>query len=156
MYDKLLVALDGSRLAERVLPVVEPLAERFGGTLVLLSAILAPEEVMPAASPVAPGVLPGPALDPQAIVDADRGDATRYLAEVAARLRQRGLAVRVEMPQGPAAAAIVTFARREAVDLIAMTTHGRGGLGRLVFGSVADEVLRQAPCPVLLVRIPEE
>jgi nucleotide-binding universal stress UspA family protein len=62
----------------------------------------------------------------------------------------------LQQPEGTAAEMILEHARRMKTDLIALTTHGRSGLGRVVFGSVADEVLRKAPCPVLLVQVSEE
>ena len=66
------------------------------------------------------------------------------------------LTVNTEHPEGPAADEIVKRATELGVSLILMTTHGRSGLGRVVFGSTADSVLRHAPCPVLLVRVTDE
>jgi nucleotide-binding universal stress UspA family protein len=157
VYARILVPLDGSVRAERVLPHVEPLAERFGARVTLLHASEPPAEPiagagMPAAVAVAPVLSPGPA-DTAA---PDHPEGARYLGAVADRLRARGVTVAVETPGGPAAEAILACAEGIGADLIAMTTHGRGGLGRLVFGSVADEVLRGAPCPVLLVRVRDE
>jgi nucleotide-binding universal stress UspA family protein len=71
---------------------------------------------------------------------------------VAGRLEAAGVAVERRRLDGPAGESVVAAAREGGADLIAMTTHGRGGLGRLVMGSVADYVLQHAPCPVLLVR----
>lgn len=85
-----------------------------------------------------------------------RSDASQYLASNRERLEQECLAVTCRTPEGPAAESIVDYARVVGADLIAMTTHGRSGLGRVIFGSVAEAVLRLAPCPVLLVRIPVE
>jgi nucleotide-binding universal stress UspA family protein len=153
MYKRIVVALDGSAAAERILPHVEALAERFGSTLVLLRAT----------APAEPGLvgeavlMSGGALDRAAIMDAPRQEAADYLAGLADRLRQRGLAIDTAQPEGEPAQVIVQHLRREGAGLLAMTTHGRGGLARAVFGSVAEAVLGQAPCPVLLVRIkPEE
>ena len=99
----------------------------------------------------------GPVLDPTPILEAERAEAIRYLNAVAARLKQHNLNVNTEHFEGPPADEIVERARALDVSLILMTTHGRSGLGRLVFGSVADSVLRHAPCPVLLVRVkPDE
>ena len=67
-----------------------------------------------------------------------------------------GVAVRAEPLEGSSVEdALIEHVRGTGADLIAMTTHGRGGLGRLIFGSVADAVLRRAPCPILLVRVRE-
>jgi nucleotide-binding universal stress UspA family protein len=155
MYARILVPLDGSDLAERVLPYVEALAKQFGSTVILLLATDLPRVLLTTGA--APGGTPlaVPVINPKPIVEGERRAAAGYLDAVAERLRAGGLTVECEQPNGPAAETIVEGARRLGADLIAMTTHGRGGLGRLVYGSVADAVLRSAPCPVLLVRVSE-
>lgn len=157
MYEHLLVPLDGSPAAERVLEHAEAIAAAFGSTVTLLRATVSAEMVIletSAGEGVAGDV--GPALDPDPIVEADEVSATEYLEAVAARLRQRKLTVNVEHIEGSASDVIVERAAALGVSLILMTTHGRGGLGRLVFGSVADAVLRHASSPVLLVRSSED
>jgi nucleotide-binding universal stress UspA family protein len=152
MYRRILVALDGSTAAEQVLPHVEALAERFGATVLLLRAVTPPERLIAAAADPSSGMV----VDPEPFLEAEEAeqeDAQAYLGTTARRLEARGVPVEVEAPEADAADVIVVRARERAADLIAMTTHGRGGLGRLIFGSVADAVLRTAPCPVLLVRI---
>jgi nucleotide-binding universal stress UspA family protein len=151
MYERILVPLDGSDLAQQVLPHVEPLAEKLGSTLILVRAIIVPGALIPGTAAGA-GVVAGPIVDPAPIIEADRLAAAGYLAALADRLQVRGFAVEPEQAEGSAHEVIVERAIHHRVGLIAMTTHGRGGLGRLVFGSVADAVLRAAPCPVLLVR----
>jgi nucleotide-binding universal stress UspA family protein len=147
MYARILVALDGSELAEQILPHVECLAEKFGATVTLIRA------TMPVEQAVAPELgIEAVFVDPTPIIEEERREAARYLEHVAERFQGRGIAVQCAQPEGSPAVAILEHARRYNTDLIALTTHGRGGLGRLVFGSVADEVLRKAPCPVLLVR----
>jgi nucleotide-binding universal stress UspA family protein len=155
MYERILVPLDGSALAEQVLPYVEPLAERFGSTIILLRAAPPPGTII-AGTAAGAGTVAGPIVDPTPLVEAEQQEAATYLEQVANRLRGRGLAVQCEEPVSPAGEAIAEQARRLRADLIAMTTHGRGGLARLVLGSVADKVMRSAPCPVLLVRASEE
>ena len=156
MYERLLVAVDGSPAAEQVLAHAEALAKAFGSTITLLRATISAE--MPVTETAGGeasviGELAPPAMDPTPILNADRDAATDYLEQIAARLRSSGLKVDAEHPEGPANHVIVDRAAALGVSLILMTTHGRGGLGRMVFGSVADSVLRHAPCPVLLVRI---
>jgi nucleotide-binding universal stress UspA family protein len=147
MYARILVALDGSQLAEQILPYAEPLAEKFSATVILLRA------TMPVAPAVAAEVgIAGGFVDPTPIIEEERHEAARYLEQVADRLRRRGITVECLHTEGSPAEAILEHAQRSNSDLLALTTHGRGGLGRLVFGSVADEVLRKSPCPVLLVR----
>jgi nucleotide-binding universal stress UspA family protein len=154
MYRRMLVALDGSAVAEQVLPHVEALARQFGSTVLLLRAVTPPERLIASATDVGTGV----AVDPEPFLEAEeaeRDEARAYLQRVAGRLAAQGLSVTVESPDADAATAIVARAQEIGADLIAMTTHGRGSLGRLVFGSVADAVLRAAPCPILLVRVSE-
>jgi nucleotide-binding universal stress UspA family protein len=159
LYARIVVALDGSARAELVLPYAEALAEQFGSSLILLRATT-PAEVIaaPAAAatmpPLAPNVAAMP-IDSAAVVAAERRAVESELRALAQRLRSRGLAVSYEHHEGAAADVIIARARELDASLIAMTTHGRGGLARLVFGSTADAVLRHAPCPVLLVRVGE-
>ena len=158
MYEHLLVALDGSDVAERVLPHVEAIAAAFGSTVTLVRAGIATETLLAqSAAGGGPGIgdVP-PAIDPTLILEADRASTSEYLAGIEARLRRQDLKVKTEQPEGPAEDVIVERARALGVDLILMTTHGRSGLGRVIFGSVADSVLRHAHCPVLLVRVTEE
>ena len=151
MYDCIAVALDGSPLAEQVLPHVEALAEKFGSTLLLVRAVLPVEKVAALVEPAVAGVPLDPTLVEE-MIESDEHDARTYLEHVANALRQRGISVQTQRPHGVAAEAIVDAARRAHANLIALTTHGRSGLGRVIFGSVADEVLHKASAPVLLVR----
>jgi len=154
MYEHLLVALDGSATAEQVLEHAEALAIAFHSTITLLRATVSAETLL--AQTANTGATLGDVasfVDPTPIMDADRDAAVEYLNGVAARLREHQCTVNTEHPEGPAADEIVARARAENVSLILMTTHGRGGLGRVVFGSTADAVLRHAPCPVLMVRV---
>jgi nucleotide-binding universal stress UspA family protein len=75
-----------------------------------------------------------------------------YLAPIAAELRARGIAADWEVRCGAPATTILSAARSLRADLIAMSTHGRSGFGRLLFGSVAEQVLRHADVPVFLMR----
>ena len=155
MYERILVALDGSEVAEQVLPHVEQLARAFGSTLILLEATTAPEKLaaelgagMDAGAPVI--------LDPEPIVEAEEDEAESYLGGVARRLRAAGLTVQAEHLPGAAAEAIVRRAQELNVGLIAMATHGHSGLRHLIFGSTSESVLHQATCPVFVVRAAEE
>lgn len=157
MYEHLLVALDGSPAAERVLEHAEALASSFGSQVTLLRATISAEMVIAeaGAGDATVGQI-APTMDPEPIIDADKASAIEYLNTVAARLHTRNVNVAVEAPPGPASTVIVDRAVELSVNLILMTTHGRSGLGRMVFGSTADSVLRHSPCPVLLVRITHE
>jgi nucleotide-binding universal stress UspA family protein len=155
MYANIVVALDGSSVAEQVLPCVEALAERFASTLTLVRAFLPIESAAALVPPSVAGV-PLDSTQVEDTIEFQDEEAMTYLERVAKALRQRGLVVRTECPQDLAAEAIVEVARRTNADLIALTTHGRGGLGRLVHGSISESVLRAARCPILLVRATNE
>ena len=157
MYTHLLVPLDGSAAAEAALPHAQAVAEKFGARVTILRVTVAPETLIAQTAAGAPG-LPeaGPLLDPTPVVEAEQQEATSYLQRLTQRLTSSGVReVNAEAPEGPAAETIVERARSLGVDLIVMSTHARGGLGRLVFGSTADAVLRHTPCPVLLIRVEE-
>jgi len=145
MYKRALVPLDGSRAAEAILPYIERIAGPLEMEIVLIMAVsLAPEEVI--------GVAPRFGQDSPAHRE---GAAQRYLESPVTDLRTKGVRARARVALGEPAAAIVAAAREAGADLIAMTTHGRSGLGRLLFGSVAESVLRAAPIPVFLLRMTE-
>jgi nucleotide-binding universal stress UspA family protein len=154
MYERILVALDGSEIAERVLPHVEALAKAFGSTLILLQATTSPAKLMAELGgeiDLAPNI-----IDPTEILEEEQQEVGEYLAQLSARLKTDGWTVQTDEPQGDAADTIVKRAAELKADLIAMTTHGRSGLGKLFFGSVAESVLHHAACPVLLVRVHED
>jgi nucleotide-binding universal stress UspA family protein/CBS domain-containing protein len=156
-YEHIMIALDGSQLAEQVLPHVAPLAEKFGSRLTLLRAISPDEDVFLAGASVGAVAVGVPTTELEPLTQEKRLRASQYLETIKARLEARGLTVDCEQPEGlPPADIIVGRARRLGVDLIAMATHARSGVDRVVFGSVADAVLRSAPCPVLLVRANEK
>lgn len=139
---KILVPLDGSQTSEAILRVVERLAGPRDLTTALLEVIEPIPSVVRAETP----------LGLEDMFTFRQRDAERYLAKVAEPLRDKGLRVECAAQYGRAAETIAAFARPEQVDLIAMATHGRSGLGRLFFGSVAEGVLRSAAVPVLLFK----
>ncbi len=156
MYEHLLVALDGSEAAEQVLPHAEALAQKFGSTVTVLRAVVSAETLLAQSATAGPAVGEvAPPMDPTPILEAEQSSASEYLASVEQRLKQSGVQVKVEHPEGNASDLIIERAEALGVSLILMTTHGRSGLGRIVFGSTADSVLRHSRCPVLLVRIHE-
>lgn len=141
MYKRALVPLDGSLLAEAVIPFIVAIAGPLDMAVVLLRVI----EPLPVMAEVPSDVI---ADDLQARIR----DAEEYLSPLAADLRGRGIEARWEVRRGPAVETILTTAKSTGADVIAMTTHGRSGLGRLLFGSVAEQVLRHADVPVFLMR----
>jgi len=146
-----LVPLDGSPHAEEILKPALALGALTGADYTLLRVV---EPV-----PVVGVDLPGYAAAGTDLASLDKlqGDARVYLNGVAARLRGQGLHVQTRVAvNAQAAGAILDEAGRRGQDLIALETHGRGGLARLLLGSVADKVLRGATTPVLVHRTPEK
>ena len=135
---RILVALDGSSLSETILPVAEEWAKEDDAEVILLRAVLADDRLL---------------HDPDAAEVQVVGEVEAYLEAVAERLERRGLTrVRRLVGHDEPATAIVETVRRDGVDLIAMATHGRSGLRRVLVGSVAEAVVRAVPVPVLLLR----
>jgi nucleotide-binding universal stress UspA family protein len=143
-HPRLLAPLDGSRAAETALPVASGLARQLGGELLLVRAAPAPTAGTALDWALAPDI----GVETTALTR----DATDYLARIADRLRQTGVAVQYAARCGEPAAIIEALGRERAVALVVMATHGRTGLPRLALGSVADAVLRQQDRPLLLVR----
>jgi nucleotide-binding universal stress UspA family protein len=140
MAERILLPLDGSPGAESILPQVLRLMERRDAELVLVRAV---------------HLIPATDVDYGLLVAELQDQAEKYVRALEKKLRAEGLRVRGIVEQGPPADIIAEAATREKATLIAMGTHGRTGLSRLIFGSVTELVLRRAPCPVFLVRTTE-
>lgn len=143
MYKRVLVPLDGSELAEAVIPFILDIAGPLDIEVVLLRVVQRiPPQAFEGAFPV--------------MLDDSEGrlaEARTYLEPFAQRLAGQGVRVRAEARYGDPVVQIIDCARAVKADLIAMSTHGRSGLGRALFGSVAEAVLRQAEIPLLLMRM---
>jgi len=128
VYQRIMVPLDGSDLAQTALPHALDLCRALGATLVMLH-----------------------------VRDARQGspEASRRFLDFTRRQHAKaGVTIEVLVREGSVAEAIVRAAEEERIDVIAMATHGRSGLQRVVYGSVAEQVLRSSARPVLLVRVP--
>jgi nucleotide-binding universal stress UspA family protein len=145
-YEHILIALDGSQLAEKVLPYAQPLATQFESKVTLI-------QVVSVLGMTVPGRWQAELVP---VLKQLREDALGYLGSVASSIGETGLTVDYEAPEGEPAPMIVQRATELGVDLIAMTTIGRTGIARVIFGSVADKILKTAPCPILLVRVGED
>jgi nucleotide-binding universal stress UspA family protein len=151
-----LLPLDGTPLAELIIEPAIALGELMGADYTLLSAI---RPVAPVHYP-AEGVINDPSPEGmiqqlQRVETESRRKGQDYLNEVAERLRRRSLRVHTKIvDETQPAVAVIEAARKLSADLIAMQTHGRSGLHRLLMGSVAEKVLRGAGVPVLVQRDP--
>ncbi len=135
MFDRVLVPLDGSPRAENALPPLSWLADRPALEILLLQAC---------------PLRPVAAFEAAPLMPTGLDEARTYLEAVAARLRNDGFRVRPLLREGEAAESILDAAAEEKASLIVMATHGRSGLARFVFGSVAEKILRASNVPVLV------
>lgn len=149
MYESILVPLDGSERAEKILPYVQELGLRCRSSVVLLQV------VDPFSIVVGPEGEAYTTLARQELEDRER-EAKSYLASVGERIRPNCVDVRVRVVNGGVVDGIMRVAEQEGVDLIAMTSHGRTGLARAFYGSVAAGVLQRIDRPLLLIRSLDE
>jgi len=157
VYKKIVVPLDGSELAECILPHVEELAKGYGTEEVILVTVT--EKIIAytgVTHVVQPGAIPPPepAVKVPTSVGKKQRQGERYLNRVAKSLQKKGVRVGTEVLLGNPAEEIVSFAEHNGADLIAIASHGRSGLSRWVYGSVTDRILRSVCIPVLMVRAP--
>lgn len=145
MYRRVVVALDGSPVAEAVIPFMLQIAGPLDMEVVLVRVN------QPVPTMVTDGAIPFTVENPEEA----RIDAEEYLKPIASELHDKGVRAETQVRRGQPAEEIVAAARETGADLIAMTTHGRSGLGRLLFGSVAESVLRESRLPVFLMRVTE-
>lgn len=148
MYSTILVPLDGSKRAEVILSHVEEMARKMGSRIILLTCV--EQELVHTGD-----------LEIFAMVkrNEDMGQRTKittsYLQEVQTKLEQQGIQVSTTIMQRPPVKAILAVAAQENVDMIAIASHGRSGLGRVFYGSVAAGVLQRVDRPLLVIRAKE-
>jgi len=142
MYKKIIVPLDGSELSESVLDHVITIATSCQVPEVVLIRVREPLDNSVRV-----------ALDAEIASELDQAyhdEADNYLKSIAKLLEQKDIAVKTEVLAGNPAKEIIEYSSNNDVDLIIMSTHGRSGVSRIVFGSVADKVIRQTEVPILL------
>ena len=148
MYKKIMVPLDGSSLAECVLPHVEAIAGGCPVRELVLLRIVEPERVYSVSdSPIDPNLA--------AARESERKkEAEDYLRSVVDRLDEPGLTCEIKSIVGRVAESLVDYCVENDVDLIIIATHGHSGVTRWVRGSVADKILGSSKIPVLMIRAP--
>lgn len=146
MYQRIVVPLDGSALAESVLPYVEALVKSGGATLMLVQVN---ESELGGESPAHRQLL-------NKVSEQRTTFGRAYLSHIARRLKDRGIEAAGELLQGRVASAVAKYVAEQNVDLVAMSTHGRTGLARWRYGSVANELRQMLPVPLLLLHAKEE
>ena len=143
MYKKILVPLDGSELSEHALGHLKELLTSSDDTSVVLLQVVEPFTALYAGGPGATTV----ALDAQKRAEAD---ASAYLDKLASRLKRKKLSIETAVITGIPADVILDYISQNNVDLVVMSTHGRSGMSRWFFGSVAEKVIRHTTVPVLV------
>jgi nucleotide-binding universal stress UspA family protein len=146
MYKHLLVTLDGTARSEAVIPHALSVARSMGAEVTLLRVVDAV-----AADWSERGAI-GKSQAESTIRSLFADQAQSYLERVATEMGRDGVTVHTLVKQGPPAKQIITSAREVEADAIAMATHSRRGLNRLMFGSVAEQVLHETSLPIILVR----
>ncbi|MBN1152698.1 MAG: universal stress protein [Dehalococcoidia bacterium] len=148
MFGKMLVCLDGSTLSEQIVPYATEVARRFGSKVVLLQVLQIPSSLAAASAQGAENVI-------EEELRRLSFESHQYLDGIAAQMKEHGVQTEVSVIEGTPGDAIVEFASQSGIELIVVATHGRKNIGRLVFGSVADHVMRHTTIPVLSVK-PDE
>ena len=168
MYKRILVPVDGSKLAECVLPHVKTLATGCSAEEVILISVterLAAQRqiIHPTPHPESlsmPKSGPGPESESKSnirvplTIGKKQEQADKYLHRLANKLGGKGITVRTKVLLGNPAEEIAAYAENEDCDLIIMASHGRSGISRWAYGSVADKVFRSSPVPILMVKAP--
>lgn len=142
MFERILIPIDGSRLAEEMLERIRPLAEKARSAVLLLRVVDIPPSIASRHASLGVG-------EP-ALFSSIEKDATRYVEMRAKDLEIAGLRAKGIARIGSAAGTILDVARTERASLVAISTHGRSGVSRWVLGSVAERVVRHSDTPVLV------
>jgi nucleotide-binding universal stress UspA family protein len=142
MFHKILVPLDGSKFSESIIPIARGLTSDHKGELdLILMTVIEPFRNQPFRL--------GDDWNDKMKGEAEKA-ARNYLDQLAEKLKSDGINAQVVIRDGDPAQAIMDFATKSGVDLIVMSTHGRSGISRLVFGSVADRIIHHSIVPVLI------
>ena len=152
MYNKIMVPLDGSELAECVMPHVEAITTGCKITNVVFVRVVAPIQ-LPARLP-AQGELGFQEKDRREMDKQRKKAAADYLEKIVQKTAIEGAVLGYEVLEGKVAETLAQWAEQNGVDLIIIASHGRSGVGRWVMGSVADRLLRSVCVPVMMIRAP--
>ena len=152
MYNKIMIPLDGSQLAECVMPHVEAITTGCKIINVVFVRVVNPVQ-LPASVP-ARGDFGFSEKERRELEEQRKQTADAYLKKMVGSTRLEGAVLSYEVLEGKVADTLAHWAEKNGVDLIVIASHGRSGVSRWVMGSVADRVLRSACVPVLMVRAP--
>jgi nucleotide-binding universal stress UspA family protein len=143
MYNTVLVPLDGSERAEKILPHVKDIAQNYQARIIFVTVLEMPHTV------VAPDGIYVPSED---VIEAQHKEAEAYLEKHVASFKELGLTAELRIAHGRVVDGICRVANAEDVDLVALASHGRSGLAQAFYGSVAVGLLHRITRPLLMVR----
>jgi nucleotide-binding universal stress UspA family protein len=146
-FANILLPTDYSIHSDYAAEVAQSLARASGGTIHLVHIYAAPATMLPDGTPL-------PAQPSALIAAKERADAEMAAAQRRFEAAAPGVAIEARAVLGNVLDAILELARSGRFDIVVMGTHGRGGIRRLLMGSVAEAVIRHSPIPVLAVRTP--
>jgi len=147
MYKKIVVTLDGSKLAECVFPHVKALAETCAVKQIVFVRVVEPLQ------PFSESFALSESMIKKISVEHEQ-EAKKYLKEVLEKNKFEGIDVQAQVLVGKIPESIIKFVKKHNMQLILIATHGRSGIGIFMLGSIADRILRSSPVPVLMVRAP--
>jgi nucleotide-binding universal stress UspA family protein len=155
MYERILVPLDGSKVGEAALPIVEELVSKLSPELKVEVTLF--QVVSSLSHYIVAGEATARVPYTEKELDVIKQKARDYLSKAGEPLKSKGAIVKTRVSTGhDTAEEIGKAAEQVKADLVAMSTHGRSGIGRWAFGSVTDKVLRGGKTPVLMVRAPKD
>jgi nucleotide-binding universal stress UspA family protein len=151
MYQTLLVPLDGSPRAESILPHVENLAMRFKSKVFFLQVVEPPLQFV---NPSLYETTIQTDIIHEYLIDFKRKkeEISAYLASIQEGFHKKGIEAKILVEQGVVVETVITVAQRENADLIAIASHGRSGLSRVFYGSVAAGIMQKIDRPILIIR----
>jgi nucleotide-binding universal stress UspA family protein len=148
MHKKILAPLDGSRFSESSLEQVKEIVDRPGSPEVVLLMVLEPDSFS-----VGELAAANTKMATQVAIQTEQASKTKamaYVNKIAEKLQKEGVSAKSAIVYGRPAEEILAYAEENKFDLIIMSTHGRSGISRWAFGSVAEEVIRSSSVPVLI------
>jgi nucleotide-binding universal stress UspA family protein len=143
MYKSILVPIDGSKRAEAIMPHVEDLALNYKARVIFMEVIVPSFTAAPTRKSVE---------QQQKEVETREQQATEYLADLQNKFQGKGIDASTHLAHGPVVEEIIAAAEQEDADLVAIASHGRGGLSRAFYGSVTAALLQRIDRPLLLIR----
>lgn len=153
MFKKIMVPLDGSELAECVLPHAESFINACQASSISLVRVIQPAPTLYDDTAAISNISREKMVEnTRRIEEERRTSAMEYLEGVASRLKREGVELKTEVLVGSVADSLADYTEKNQIDMILIATHGRSGISRWVRGSIADRVLRFARVPVLMVR----